>query len=37
MDILLEYGKPDPSGANWDFKETKFALFPENATGVELC
>ena len=30
-------GKPYPLGANWDGKGVNFALFSENATGVELC
>ena len=37
MDILLEAGKPDPLGATWDGEGTNFAIFSENATGVELC
>lgn len=30
-------GKPYPLGATWDGKGTNFALYSENATGVELC
>jgi isoamylase len=30
-------GKPYPLGATWDGKGVNFALFAENATGVELC
>ncbi len=30
-------GKPHPLGASWDGEGTNFALFSENATGVELC
>ena len=30
-------GKPYPLGATWDGKGVNFALFSENATGVELC
>ncbi|MGH2697914.1 MAG: glycogen debranching protein GlgX [Actinomycetota bacterium] len=30
-------GIPYPLGATWDGKGTNFALFSENATGVELC
>lgn len=30
-------GKPYPLGATWDGEGTNFALFSENATGVELC
>ncbi|MBE9128233.1 glycogen debranching protein GlgX [Coleofasciculus sp. LEGE 07081] len=30
-------GKAYPLGATWDGKGTNFALFSENATGVELC
>ncbi|NEO98278.1 MAG: glycogen debranching protein GlgX [Symploca sp. SIO2E9] len=37
MDMLLRHGKPDPLGATWDSEGTNFALFSENATGVELC
>jgi isoamylase len=30
-------GSPYPLGATWDGKGVNFALFAENATGVELC
>jgi isoamylase len=30
-------GNPHPLGAVWDGEGTNFALFSENATGVELC
>ncbi len=30
-------GKPYPLGATWNGKGVNFALFAENATGVELC
>ena len=30
-------GKPYPLGATWDGKGVNFAIFSENATGVELC
>ena len=30
-------GRPYPLGATWDGKGVNFALFAENATGVELC
>lgn len=30
-------GEPFPLGATWDGKGVNFALFSENATGVELC
>lgn len=30
-------GKPYPLGATWDGKGTNFAIYSENATGVELC
>lgn len=34
---LLRPGSPYPLGATWDGKGTNFALYSENATGVELC
>ncbi|MGK7875037.1 MAG: glycogen debranching protein GlgX [Xenococcaceae cyanobacterium] len=37
MDVKLWPGQPHPLGATWDGKGTNFALFSENATGVELC
>ncbi|RYU92179.1 glycogen debranching enzyme GlgX [Mucilaginibacter terrigena] len=30
-------GKPYPLGASWDGKGVNFALYADNATGVELC
>jgi isoamylase len=30
-------GEPYPLGATWDGSGVNFALFSENATGVELC
>ncbi len=30
-------GQPYPLGANWDGQGVNFAIFSENATGVELC
>ena len=30
-------GRPYPLGATWDGTGVNFALFSENATGVELC
>src|SRR5919108_153691 len=30
-------GEPYPLGANWDGEGVNFALFSENASGVELC
>ena len=30
-------GTPYPLGATWDGKGTNFALYSENATGIELC
>jgi glycogen operon protein len=30
-------GQPYPQGATWDGAGVNFALFSENATGVELC
>ena len=30
-------GIPYPLGATWDGEGTNFAVFSENATGVELC
>ncbi len=35
--MQLSYGKPYPLGATWDGEGTNFALFSENATGVDLC
>ena len=30
-------GQPYPLGATWDGEGVNFAIFSENATGVELC
>ena len=30
-------GRPYPAGATWDGEGVNFAIFSENATGVELC
>ncbi|HEY9727225.1 MAG TPA: glycogen debranching protein GlgX [Chroococcales cyanobacterium] len=37
MYLALWPGKVYPLGATWDGKGTNFALYSENATGVELC
>jgi isoamylase len=37
MYVALWPGEVYPLGATWDGKGTNFALFSENATGVELC
>ncbi|MBV9390204.1 MAG: glycogen debranching protein GlgX [Chroococcidiopsidaceae cyanobacterium CP_BM_ER_R8_30] len=37
MYLALWSGRSYPLGATWDGKGTNFALFSENATGVELC
>ncbi|MBW4562773.1 MAG: glycogen debranching protein GlgX [Mojavia pulchra JT2-VF2] len=37
MYVALWPGNVYPLGASWDGKGTNFALFSENATGVELC
>ncbi|MGK7392329.1 MAG: glycogen debranching protein GlgX [Candidatus Cyclobacteriaceae bacterium M2_1C_046] len=37
MGRVVYPGKPYPLGATWDGKGVNFALFAENATGVELC
>mgnify|MGYP005846926681 CR=1 FL=1 len=37
MYVTLWPGKPYPLGTFWDGKGTNFALFSENATGVEVC
>ncbi|MDR6220493.1 glycogen debranching protein GlgX [Deinococcus soli (ex Cha et al. 2016)] len=34
---ILRPGRPYPLGATWDGKGTNFALYSENATGIELC
>lgn len=35
--LQVEPGYPHPLGAYWDGKGVNFALFSENATGVDLC
>src|SRR5690242_1696680 len=30
-------GSPQPQGAHWDGRGTNFALYSENATGVDVC
>src|SRR5918995_2147378 len=35
--MQLRPGRPNPLGARWDGAGVDFALFSENATGVELC
>jgi isoamylase len=37
MDLKLYPGEPFPLGATWDGEGVNFALYAENATGVELC
>ena len=37
MDILIYPGSPFPLGATWDGQGVNFAIYAENATGVELC
>ena len=37
MASMLLPGKPYPLGAKWDGTGVNFALYSENATGVELC
>ncbi len=37
MDNLLWPGSPYPLGATWDGQGVNFALFADNAEGVELC
>lgn len=37
MDIKAYPGHPYPLGATWDGKGVNFALYADNATGVELC
>jgi glycogen operon protein len=37
MEIKTYPGKPYPLGATWDGQGVNFALFADNATGVELC
>ncbi|HSA63344.1 MAG TPA: glycogen debranching protein GlgX, partial [Nitrospira sp.] len=35
--VTMRPGHPYPLGATWDGEGVNFALFSENATGVELC
>lgn len=37
MNARLGKAKPYPLGATWDGQGTNFALFSQNATGVDLC
>ncbi|WP_428329376.1 glycogen debranching protein GlgX [Mucilaginibacter sp.] len=37
MDQKVYPGKPYPLGATWDGEGVNFALYADNATGVELC
>lgn len=37
MDQKIYPGKPYPLGATWDGNGVNFALYADNATGVELC
>lgn len=37
MEYKIYPGKPYPLGATWDGNGVNFALFADNATGVELC
>jgi isoamylase len=37
LDIKVYPGRPYPLGATWDGKGVNFAVFSENAQGVELC
>ena len=37
MKIDIYPGEPFPLGATWDGEGVNFALYTENATGVELC
>lgn len=37
MDIIVYPGSPFPLGATWDGQGVNFAIYAENATGVELC
>ena len=37
MDVKVYPGSPYPLGATWDGAGVNFALYAENATGVELC
>ncbi|PTA68313.1 glycogen debranching protein GlgX [Deinococcus arcticus] len=35
--VPMRPGRPFPLGATWDGKGTNFALYSENASGIELC
>ncbi|HEY0067794.1 MAG TPA: glycogen debranching enzyme GlgX, partial [Flavisolibacter sp.] len=37
MNTIVYPGEPFPLGATWDGKGVNFALYAENATGVDLC
>ncbi len=37
MNIIIYPGSPHPLGATWDGNGVNFALYAENATGVDLC
>ncbi|MEJ8756947.1 glycogen debranching protein GlgX [Pontibacter sp. H259] len=37
MSILIYPGNPYPLGSTWDGQGVNFALYADNATGVELC
>ena len=37
MDTIVYPGNPYPMGATWDGKGVNFALYAENATGIDLC
>jgi glycogen operon protein len=37
MNITIYPGSPSPLGATWDGNGVNFALYAENATGVDLC
>jgi isoamylase len=37
MNLIVYPGNPYPLGATWDGEGVNFALFAQNATGVELC
>ena len=37
MTMRIWPGRPYPLGATWDGAGVNFAIFSENATGVELC
>ncbi len=37
MDTIIYPGHPFPLGATWDGQGVNFALYAENAVGVDLC